>query len=168
MVVFENKLIEMESVVVDYSIKSKDREFQFQGELLAQEEAQVELVNEVSCQMSGKTYSIEDGGYVCSLEFLLSDQPNDLIVLFEEIDLTADVEKFFYVFEPAEIFKKKAGTAEEREQVAQNCKKLGQVYEKMVFALLDQFQTECECRGPKDKPKPEKTKSSLWSKLGIK
>ena len=79
-----------------------------------------------------------------------------------------DVEKFYYVFEPAEVFEKKSASAEQRENVAQNCKKLSQVYEKMVFALLDQFQSECECNGSKDKPKPVKTKGSIWNKLGIK
>ena len=154
--------------MVEYSIKSKDREFQFQGELLAQEEAQVELINNVSCQMVGRTYCIESGGYVCALEFILSDHAEAPIVLFEEIDSMEDVEKFYYVFEPAEIFDKKAGSVEEREQVSQNCKRLSQAYEKMIFALLDQFQSECECKGLKDKPKPVKTKSSLWSKLGMK
>ena len=138
--------------MTEYSIKSKDREFQFQGEELAHQEATADLINEVTCQMVGKTYCIESGGYVCLLEFVLSDRPNAPIVLFEEIDIMEDVEKFFYVFEPSEIFDKNPGSPEDREKVAQNCKKLSQVYEKMVFALLDQFQTECECRGSKDKP----------------
>ena len=154
--------------MVEYSIKSKDREFQFQGELLAHQEATADLVNEASCKMAGKTYCIESGGYVCSLEFHLSERPDEPIIMFEEIDMLEDVEKFFYVFEPVEIFRKKSASFEDREQVAQNCRKLGQVYEKMVFALLDQVQTECECRGTKNKPKPVKSKSSLWNKLGMK
>ena len=152
--------------MTEYLIKSKDREFQFQGEVLAHQEATVKLANRVSCQMDAKSYSIESGGYVCSLEFLFSNQPNSPVVLFEEIDAIDDVEKFFYVFEPAEIFEKKAGSVEAREQVVQNCKTLSQTYEKTIFALLDQFQAESELRGAKDKPKP--AKSSMWSRLGIK
>ena len=153
--------------MAEYSIKSRDREFQFHGDLLAHQEAKADLLNEASCQMSGQTYCIDGGGFVCSLEFLLSNQPNAPIVMFEEIDLMEDVEKFFYVFEPVEIFKK-AVTVEDREEVARNCKRMSQVYEKMVFALLDQFQSECECRNVTDKPKPSKSKSSLWDKLGMK
>ena len=153
--------------MTEYSIRSKDREFQFQGELIAHQEATVELANNESCQMNAKTYSLENGGYVSSLEFLRSDCPDQPIVLFEEIDLTEDVEKFFYVFEPSEVFAEKTGTLEEREDLEQNSKKLGRVYEQMIFAFLDQFQSESETRGTKDKPKPPKKESSIWNKLGM-
>ena len=157
----------MENAVTDYSIKSKDREFQFQGELIAHQEATVKLANDEACQMNAKTYSLENGGYVSSLEFLRSDRPDQQIVFFEEIDLTEDVEKFFYVFEPSEVFGEKGRTQEEREDLEQNSKQLGRVYEQMIFAFLDQFQAETAARGTKDKPKPPKKEGSIWSKLGM-
>ena len=163
----EINLIEMENAVREYLIKSKDREFQFQGELIAQQNAEVEFANGQSCRMDAKTYSLERGGYVSSLEFLRSDQPAQPIVLFEEIDLTQDVEKFFYVFEPSEVFCEKLRTKDEREDMELNCKKLGQVYEKMIFAFLDQFQEETAARGTKDRPKSQKKEGSIWKKLGI-
>ena len=150
-----------------YSIKSKDREFQFQGELIAHQEATVEFANRESCHMDAKTYALEHGGYVSSLEFLRSDLPDEPIVLFEEIDLTEDVEKFFYVFEPSEVFRETAKSYEERESTALNSQNLGQAYEKMIFDFLDQFQAETEERGTNDRPKPVKKDGSIWKKLGM-
>ena len=166
-VVLEIKLIEMGSVMTEYSIKSKDREFHFQGELIAHQEEAVEFANGESCQMSAKTYSLESGGYVSSLEFLRSDRPDEPIVLFEEIDVKEDVEKFFYVFEPSEVFGEKPRSQEECENVKVNSQKLGHVYEKMIFAFLDQCQAETDARGTKDRPKAEKKQGSIWKKLGI-
>ena len=154
--------------MAEYLIESKDREFRFQGELLASQEATVNLLNDISCQLSATTYAIDDGGYVSSLEFRLSNHPSDPIVLFEEIDVMEDVEKFYYVFEPVEIFKNNSGSVEEREEIAANCRILSQAYEKMIFCFLDFFQAESELRGTQNKPKPVKTKGLIWKKLGIK
>ena len=153
--------------MTEYSIKSKDREIMFEGELIAQQDAVVELANDESCRMNAKTYSLEGGGYVSSLEFLRSDCLGQPIVLFEEIDLMEDVEKFFYVFEPSEVLGEKTCTREQRKDMDQNFKKLARVYEQMIFAFLDQFQSEAEARGTKDKPKPAKKEGSIWNKLGL-
>ena len=152
--------------MTEYLIKSKTREFSFQGELLAHQEAEVKLANGETCQMDAKTYSLESGGYVSSLMFLRS--ANDVpIVSFEEIDMMEDVEKFYYVFEPSEVFSEKARTHEECEQMEQNAQLLGRAYEKMIFAFLDQFQSETAARGTKDRVEPKKKEESIWKKLGI-
>ena len=160
-------LTELESAVTEHLIKSKDREFQFQGELIAQQEETADLANGQSCQIDAKTYAIENGGYVAVLEFLRSDRPDAPVVLFEEIDVTDDVEKFFYVFEPSEVFCEKASTPEQLQDIEQNCKTLGRLYEKMIFAFLDEFQSETAARGTKDKPKPPKKEGSIWRTLGM-
>jgi len=117
--------------------------------------------------MNAKTYALESGGYVCSLKFLRSDRPDQIIVLFEEIDLTEDVDKFFYVFDPSEVLGEKTGNLEQRNDLEQNFKRVSRVYEQIIFAFLDQFQFETVTRCTKDKPRPPKKDGAIWSKVGI-
>ena len=162
-----SQLIKMENAVTGYSIKSEDSEFLFEGELIAHQDAVVELANDKSCRMNAKTYYLAGGGYVASLEFFRSGRPDEPIVLFEEIESKEDVEKFFYVFDPSEVLCEKASAREGRNDLEKNSRKLGRGYEQMIYAFLDQFQAETLARGTKDKPRPAEEEGTIWDRLGM-
>jgi hypothetical protein len=79
-----------------------------------------------------------------------------------------DVEKFYYVFEPSEVFGNESDwSRNEGEEVERNSKQLASFYERVIFAFLDHFQSEAESRGTMDKPKSTKKEASFWNKLGM-
>ena len=154
--------------VVQHTIKIKDREFQFEGELIVTGEITVTFDDSSSCCMVARAYAAEGGGYVASLECRFPEGCGDTYWACEEIDSLHDIENFFYVFESDDIFGEGlVPLVNDREQVAKRLKRLSAKYEKMVFDFLDQVQYEAASRGSKDKAKPIPVESSFWKKLGI-
>lgn len=154
--------------MIDHSVKSKDCEIQFRGELIAQGDNTVTFEDATSYCMSARAYAIDGGGYVSSLECRFPESDEDPYLVFEEIDLLQDVENFFYVFESNEIFSEgMKSLGDDHELIASRLKRLSTQYEKMVFDFLDQFQAEAAARGTQDKTKPAPSESTFWKKLGI-
>ncbi|MDB4766216.1 hypothetical protein OAG71_00865 [bacterium] len=154
--------------MVQHTLKIKDREVQFEGELIAVGECTVTFDDSSSYHMVARAYAVEGGGYVSSLECKLPAHCGNTYWACEEIDSVHDIENFFYVFESDDIFGEGlVPLVNDREQVAKRLKRLSAKYEKMVFDFLDQVQYEAASRGSKDKAKPIPGESSFWKKLGI-
>ena len=149
-------------------LKSQADELNFRGELIAESESTVTFEDGTSFCLQPKTYAVEGGGYVSSLQCRFPAGSGKSYFSFEEIDCLEDVEKFFYVFETSEIFG--AGMkslSEDRDEVARRLKTLSTEYEKVVFQFLDCLQAEVTARGTTDRVKTDAKKASIWKKLGI-
>ena len=133
--------------MIDHTIKSKDCEIQFRGELIAQDDCTVTFEDEHSYCMLVKAYAVEGGGYVSSLECQSPKSDEDPYLVFEEIDLLQDVENFFYVFESEDIFGEGMEALEDDHKLIDSrLKSLSTQYEKMVFKFLDQLHAEAAAR----------------------
>ena len=149
-------------------IKTELGELTFQGELIAEGASTVEFDDGASFCIQPKTYAVEGGGYVSSLQCRFPEGSGKSYFTFEEIDSLEDVEKFFYVFETSEIFDNgMKSLGQDREEIARRLKKLSTEYEKVVFDFLDRLHAEATARGTTDRVKTESKKNSLWKKLGI-
>ena len=163
-----NSQVNLEMKVVQHTINLKDRDFQFQGELIVVGETTVTFDDASSCCMVARVYAVEGGGYVSSLECRFPKGCGDTHWACEEIDSLQDVENFFYVFESDDIFGEGLKPLKnDRDKVAKRLKRLSAEYEKMVFDFLDEVQSEAASRGVEDKAKPIPVESSIWKKFGI-
>ena len=154
--------------MVDHTIKTKNREIQFEGELIASGDTTVTFDDSNSCCMVAKAYAVAGGGYVTLLECKFPESCGGKYRTFEEIDSLHDIENFFYVFESDDIFGEGLKPLKnDRDQTAARLKKLSAEYEKMVFDFLDQLHAESAARGLQDKVKAKPAEKSIWKKLGI-
>ena len=83
----------------ELQLKTETNELSFRGELLADAESTVTFEDGTSFCIQPKTYAVEGGGYVSSLQCRFPEGIGKSHFSFEKIDCLEDVEKFFYVFE---------------------------------------------------------------------
>ncbi len=148
---------------------TNENQLRFQGELVIESEKVFSLDDRFERKFMAKIYAVMGGGYVSSLQYVTSSPAEKPILIFEEIDFMDDVEKFYYVFEPGEIFSDSLDLPRELiEQRPALGRQMAKQYESMVFALLDDFRVQVTQRGFLDKPNDQGTpkKSSFWSSLG--
>ena len=158
-----------EASVEEHTIRTRDRELVFRGELIAEVEKQVSLDDAISVRVKPQVFAVEGGGYVATLECKFPQGFEDSYQAFEEIEALQDVENFFYLFDPDEIFgDAAAGPEEDVRVVKRRLDHCSTQYEKMIFAFLDVLQLRASALGTTDKPKSSKHKGkSFWQKLGI-
>ena len=151
-----------------YQLKTEVNELDFQGELIAEGASTVTFEDGTSFCIQPKTYAVEGGGYVSTLQCRFPEGSGKSYFIFEQIDSLEDVEKFFYVFETSEIFGEgMKSLSQDRDELARRLKTLSTEYEKVVFDFLDRLHTEAAARGTKDRVITESKKGSIWKKLGI-
>ncbi len=131
----------------------ENHELRFTGELLVESTGDVEFDDQRPRKFIAKTYAVAGGGFVCSLEYQTTSEWEDSINLIESLDLMAEVEKFFYVFEPDEIFVDSQDLPpEELAKRPVLRKRVAAAYEAATFDLLDHLQTVSVPNGLDNKP----------------
>ena len=149
---------------------SNGNQLRFQGELAAEAGKELNLDDGQARKFLARIYAVEGGGFVSSLQYETSSPGEKPIAVFEEIDFADDVEKFYYVFEPSEIFCNSSELP--REVVEQRpvlSKQLAKHYETLVFSLLDDFRAQVLKSGLLNKPNDSSAakKPSFWNSLGM-
>ena len=141
-------------------------ELQFQGDLILERYMAIVIDEKFDRSVDLRVYGVASGGFVPMLEYA-SNSPSEInLKTFEVVDLLADVESFFLVFEANEVFRKTSGLGRDD---ANEQKEIGRIIsgkiEKLAFELLDDLQTVAESKGFANKP-AEVKKKSMWGLLG--
>jgi hypothetical protein len=119
-----------------------DHELRFHGELLVESASAVASDDQVQRKFVAKAYAVTGGGFVSSLEYETTSEAEEPINLIEVLDVLEEVEKFFYVFEPDEVFLSNADlTPEDLGKRPALRKRIAAAYEEATFELLEKLQS---------------------------
>lgn len=150
-------------------VPSNNKEISFRGELVAQ------ASNDRLTTPGGErwfdlhVYKREALGFVPVIEYHSTHEGEDNIVVAEVVDRGHDVENFYFVFEPCEVFKQKSLDAmplEERQRLTNSILKL---YDSLVNrVLLAVKEHSSDEPSGSDQRTSEQSKKGLLGFLGLK
>lgn len=126
-----------------YSLSLPDRDpIVFHGDLLVRVESARDVAGDGERGYDLSVYSRDDGGYVAAIDFVTTVPLEENRGLIELVDTIADVEDFFFAFEPDELLpdlSRSGRTASDRQNVLQ---RLYAKYDQRVKDVLDQLRSQ--------------------------
>lgn len=130
----------------EYSIQSSDDiELKFNGALIHQDESTFSLDDSFDRKFSATVYAVDGGGFVASIEFQSNCPREKSVLWFEQLDSFEDVEKFYYVFDTAELTLPTNELSRDDTDVRDRISKsISKRFDKLMFQFLEDLKSEAE------------------------
>lgn len=117
-------------------VPTNNKELLFRGELVAQASNDRLTTPEGERWFDLHVYKREDSGLVPVIEYHSTHADEDNIVIAEIVDGAHDVENFYFVFEPCQVFKERALDAMPLEDRQRLTKSILKLYDSLVNRVL--------------------------------
>lgn len=148
-------------------LKSNGVEMAFRGELLAKAETERSDSDPSERRFDLRVYRTDDRGFVPIIEFDSTFENENAVTIAEFVDQSHDIENFFFVFEPSEVFTETTLRTLPTPERQQLLREMLSMYDSVVNSVLIQLRRHClegECDPEIDEPKKRK---GLLGYLGL-
>ncbi len=139
--------------MVEYQLETIDGDSViFRGQLISHAESPIGFSDDCQRHFSLDLYVTETNGYVPVITYTTNSPDERSGRIAEIVEIAADVESCFFVFEPEELLADRQKlNRDELEVFKQLSNRIQSVYEKLAYAILDQLDQFVQRQTPVEK-----------------